>query len=167
MSRIVFIILISIGLISCQTEDKNQEISESSLNTPFEFKNFTNSNVGFYKDNELVFNVSNEKIVNTFNEFSDKFKLGLEAYNFKVITIENNKYLRFFNKDNTVSTVELIKDENNVYSTGSTVCTSTSCASGGGCVPNGVYCTQCQPYGPDSPITGDCVRTTTGGSNEL
>lgn len=157
---------ISIGLISCQTEDKNQEISESNHDAPFEFKNFTNSNVGFDKDNEVELNVSYEKIVNTFNEFSDKFKLGLEAKNFKVITIENNKYIRFFNKDNTVSTVELIKDENNVYSTGSTVCTSTSCASGGGCVPNGVYCTPCQPYGPDSPITGDCIRTTTGDSNE-
>jgi len=165
MNKLSYILLIILVITSCQTADNDNQINDSLPDVSFEFKNFSGSSIGIEKDGVIELKVSEESILSNFKEFIKQNKLDLKPEYFKIITIENNNYLRFHNIDNSVSTIELIKDENNIYKTGSTVCTSTSCASGGGCVPSGVYCTKCQPYGPDSPITGDCERTTTG-SNE-
>ena len=56
----------------------------------------------------------------------------------------------------------MIKTDSNRRATGKTVCTSIACASGGGCVPNGDYCTKCVPSGVQegSGLTGDCTRST-------
>lgn len=166
MRKLFCIFLLFISFISCQTEDRNQEILESKTISNFDFKTFIDSPIAINGNGILRLNVTEDNILNVFKEYINNYKLNLKPESFKIVTIENKKYLRFYNSDNSVSTIELIQDKDNIYKTGSTVCTSTSCASGGGCVPEGVYCTKCQPYGPDSPITGDCVRTTSGSNQQ-
>lgn len=64
--------------------------------------------------------------------------------------------MRYFSENDIVSTIALIKDENDQYITGRTICKSVWSASGGGCIPDGEYCTKCERDG----VLGDCERTT-------
>ncbi len=151
-------IALALLILSCDKQDK----SNVDLETNFTFKILTDSKIGVEKDGEFKLNVSNDVIMETFKQFVSVNGLKLQPLSLEVITIDNNKYLRFYNENDKVSTIELIKDENGQYRTGNTVCTSSACSSGGGCIPNGLYCTKCQPQGPNSPVSGDCKRVTTG-----
>ena len=74
------------------------------------------------------------------------------------------KHLRFYYKDNYVLTIDLL-ELNSVdgrVGTGKTVYTSQACATWGGCVPNGNYCTPCVPptVQTGSGLTGDYSPST-------
>ena len=86
----------------------------------------------------------------------------MEPKEIKIEDIDSEKYLRIYSNNDYVSTIALKLDNESTYMmTESTSCTSKDCASGGGCVPDGQYCTKCvkgESFG--SPIYGDCLRTT-------
>ncbi|MFK5983014.1 MAG: hypothetical protein QM499_08880 [Flavobacteriaceae bacterium] len=156
--KTVFVALFLL-IISCEKQDNtNNDLGEN-----FTFENIINNKIGIEKNGTFTLNVLNDDVINAFKKFSLKNDLNLKPLSFKVIIIDNNEYLRFYNENNQVSTIALIKDDSGHYKTGGTVCTSSACSSGGGCVPNGLYCTPCKPQGPDSSVNGDCKRVT---SNE-
>ncbi|PHS63477.1 MAG: hypothetical protein COB12_09275 [Flavobacterium sp.] len=156
--KTVFIVLFVL-VMSCEKQDS----SKIELDSNFTFKSLTNNKIGIEKDGKFTLNVINDEVMDAFKKFSLKNGLDLKPLSFKVITIDENNYLRFYNEDDQVSTIVLIKGDNGHYKTGGTVCTSTVCSSGGGCIPNGLYCTPCKPFGPDGPTSSDCKRVT---SNE-
>ncbi len=145
---------------SCEQENSSQNSDEVELNKSISFENLTNSKIGVENKGKVELNVSDEKIMETFRNFVKINELELVPRSFEVVNIDNANYLRFYSDNNQVSTIALLKNENGEFQTGTTVCTSVACASGGGCVPSGVYCTKCLPLGPDGP-SGDCKRTTT------
>lgn len=123
--------------------------------------NFSNSEVGYSDSNKIVFNLSNKQILSSFKFYSKRNSLNIEPLNCKVEKIDGNNYLRFYNKDNSVSTIALLSNELGKVMIGGTLCTSKDCASGGGCLPNGDYCTKCNTGSVlGSPISGDCIRST-------
>tara|TARA_R110002051_G_C8500837_1_gene464737 strand:- start:137 stop:643 length:507 start_codon:yes stop_codon:yes gene_type:complete len=163
MKKCFYLLVLSLVFTSCQTEDTNSDSNSLELKADFEFKTLVGSKIATEKNGKIILNVSDERILETFKKFNTTNNLQLEPKSFKVINVDGNNYIRFYNKNNQVSTISLIKGNDNYYTTGSTVCTSTACASGGGCIPNGDYCTKCRPEGtpPGSPDR-DCTRTTTG-----
>ena len=164
--KTLFSLGILLIIISCsnQSSVEDQELFRSSKKSEFKFESLTNSPIGELVDGKIKIEVSKAQILNAFENFISQNHLENEKpLDVKVITLDNKKYLRIYSEKNEVSTLELIA-ENNVLRTGSTVCTSTACASGGGCVPDGQYCTECRT-GVNGSLKGDCTRTTTGGSN--
>lgn len=122
---------------------------------------FQNAEIGILKSDEVKILASKSDILSLAKEDLKDTGLNLEPYDYKIENINDVKYIRVYSNDNYVSTAELILNENGVYKVGKTVCTSKACASGGGCIPSGNYCTGCTP--PSAPgVSGDCVRTTTG-----
>lgn len=159
----VLLCLLVLTALSCEKEDNGVDVNTVEFELDSTFKSLTNSKIGFEKDGEIVLGVSNGLIMKEFKKLVTKSGLELKLQSFEVVSIDNNKYLRFYSEGDNVSTIALIKDDNGNYRTGSTVCKSKACASGGGCVPNGLYCTECKwPNG--NP--GDCERITTGGGNQ-
>ncbi|QTE21676.1 hypothetical protein [Polaribacter cellanae] len=159
MKKTIYLLLFSFILVACQTEDNKGNDSLAK----FEINKLTNSKIAFEDEGKLILNVSDHKILETFKAFNKTMELQLDPERFEIIKVEDKNYLRFFSKNNQVSTIALEKGSDNIYRTGSTVCTSTACASGGGCIPNGNYCTKCRPEGtPPKAPDGDCRRTTTG-----
>lgn len=162
--KFLFILMISFVFFSCHNEgsaDDSRDIKKSE----FSIKEFIGSKIGYEKNGKIILTVKTKELVNSFNNYSIKFKLGRRAVSHLVEEIEGKSYLRFFNEDGSVSTVALLKEKNNVSNSnksavvpivhiGSTVCTIEACANCCGCVPNGEYCTACQLDGTD------CVRTT-------
>ncbi|MDG5490735.1 hypothetical protein [Psychroserpens sp. SPM9] len=150
-------------LFSCGKEDDSRISTESSVKEELSFKRLTNSKIGYEKDGKVKLDVSDEKIMASFRKYIAIADLEIEPQYCKVITIHSKNYLRFYGKDMQVSTIALIKNSDNEYRTGNTVCTSTACASCCGCLPDGDYCTKCTRYQslPGGP-TNDCKRSTTG-----
>jgi len=147
--------------LSCEKEESDLDSNSAEFELEAAFKSLTNSKIGFEKDGQLVLAVSNDLIIKEFKNFVTKSGLELKPQSFEVISVDNNEYLRFYSEGGEVSTLALLKDRNNQYRSGTTVCTTTNCASGGGCLPNGSYCSKCTPP-PGYP--NDCVRTSTGGN---
>lgn len=154
----LFSVFIAVFAISCNSEEK--EIIDSSAKNNLERLNL--SVIGIKKGDEITLNVSSNKLLEVFKEFSKTNELEINPLYSKIEKINGKDYLRFYNDDETVSTIELFIDENNIVSTGSVVCTSTACASCCGCVPDGLYCTKCVPPEAGPLGSGDCKRTTTG-----
>ena len=148
----------SMFIVSCDNETDN--IQESSDVTNEKMDSFINSNIGIDKNGQFEFTVAENTILKAVKEYSNTFDLDIEPQSIKIIDIDAKKYLRIYSKNNYVSTVALVLDNQNNYRVDKTVCTSKACASGGGCIPNGSYCTEC--YGSNG-LKGDCKRTTTGG----
>jgi hypothetical protein len=155
--KIFGLILVSIMFASCINEEQNR-IDEQ--NKSF-MEKFSKSEVGYSDSEKIIFNPSNEQILTSFKSYAKKNSLEIEPLTFKVEKIDNKDYLRFYNKDNSVSTIALIVNESGKVMLGGTVCTSVDCASGGGCVPSGDYCTKCVT-GTILGQTqyGDCKRST-------
>lgn len=153
--HILFLSLLTLFLIiSCENES-NEIVLNSNKETFFntEIGKITNTNgKGTYNITE-----SKEKLFKNFKIALKETGLNLEPIDFYVFEDNNKNYLRVLSKKDYVTTVELIPS-NNTFRTGTTSCTSIACASGGGCVPNGDYCTQCTPSDPG--LAGDCTRTT-------
>lgn len=148
--------------LSCEQENNTQNTQEFELKKDIKFDELTNSQIGFEKNGEIELVVSDEKIMTTFQNFVFKSRLGLEPQSFEIIKVDNISYLRFYSKNHKASTIALIKEDNNQYRTGSTICTSSACSNCCGCLPEGDYCTECRPYGPNNPQKGDCVRSSGG-----
>ena len=158
MKKVFYLLFSFLFLLSCKIEESKSIVNSSN----FEFKNLNGSKIAFENGGKLVLNVSSDKILETFRIFNSTLELGLEPQRFEVIKIDNKDYLRFFSKNNKVSTISLVKGEDNNYRTGSTVCTSTAFAIGKGCIPNGDYCIKSRPEGtPSQAPSDDCKRTTT------
>lgn len=160
---LIFIVLL---FISCTAEvnENNQMIQKMEFST----KNFIGSTIAFEDNKGIVsLGVSKEDLISAFNIYSQKNELGITTKSFEIFNLDSKNYIRFYNDDESVSTIALIKNDmqskkvaTTIYSLGSTVCTSTECANCCGCIPNGAYCTRCEIR-----LT-DCKRTTTGGSNQ-
>ena len=143
-----------ISLFSCQTRNLKNSPSE---NITAEMGDFTYSKIAAEENGSLKLLVTENSILKSAKRFSTKIGQEINPQSLSIETINGKKFLRIFNEDNTVSTVELMLDDLNIYSTGGTICKSKPNAPGEGCVPNGEYCT------PTSKGTGSgefCERTT-------
>ena len=161
MKKILFLFSFLFILFSCETEDSN--VAEATAKLESKFAYFTGSVISYEDTNKNTIKVSDDKLMQVFKEFVKENKLNIEPLYHKIETIDGKEYLRFYSKGNYVSTVDLLEtNTNQSKTTGKTVCTSVACASGGGCIPNGDYCTVCTPPNvqPGSGLTGDCTRTT-------
>jgi len=150
-------------LISCNTDNESNESDELFENNSKSFEELINTQIGSIEDNKISLDISDENLLESFRIHAKRRNIDPE--NFKVVKIDLKWYLRFYNKDESVTTIALIKSKNpesgRIY-LGNTECTSSACSSGGGCVPDGLYCTECNPPSThdDSGIKGDCSRTT-------
>ncbi len=152
------------GFISSCNDDNSNELEKQLKAAKLEkMSSFQNAEIGIIEDGNLEILVSKNQILTFAKEALKDTKLNLKPIDYKVIEVDNIKYIKIFSNDNYVSTAELLINENGVLKVGKTVCTSTACASGGGCIPNGSYCTSCTPpNAPGLPGSGNCTRTTTG-----
>ncbi len=150
--KILGIPILIVGLIwACNSEDPN---------TPsLELNSIINTSIAVENANDIELSFEASKVLDVFNKFSEKYDLGIRSTALEIIEVDKEKYLRFYGEENMVSTIALIKEPNGSYRSGETVCTTVNCASGGGCIPSGSYCTECRPHGPSGPL-GDCKRTT-------
>lgn len=154
----VILFFIVIFIASCHSEDYEITKTPDSSN---KIENLNLSKIGTKKGDDIVLNVSKEMLLEVFRADSKKYILGINPVSCKIEKINAKDYLRFYNEDKTVSTIELLVDGNGNVTTGKTICTSDICATGGGCIPDGQYCTKCQPPGqPPAHPGGDCLRTT-------
>ena len=160
MRKFIYLLLFSFVVFSCESET---DVVKDNTMKEFEFETLTNSKIAVQKEGKIALNVSEEKLLSTFKSYSKKYGEGLEPHSVKLIKVDGKDFLRFYSNDDMVSTVALVKGEDNFYTTGTTVCETKKCASGGGCVPSGDYYTKCRPEGtPPGAPDGDCKRTTTG-----
>ena len=158
MKKLFIISFLSVFVFSCSNED-TYSILDKFDTSNFSTKQFVGNIVAFQKNNEVKLGIKDNKLLESFNNYSKKLGLGLSAVSLQLEKIDNKDYIRFFNKGGSVSTVALLKDiedSNGRYAIGETVCTTTSCASCCGCVPDGNYCSPCDFN------TADCKRTTSG-----
>lgn len=156
---ILFFTLVSLCFVSCQEESDNGNIGIEESLAVIKMESFTGSPIGIVENGEFKITVPDEEIMRAAKKFSDKFKLELNPISVKVIEIDQKKYIRVFSPDNYVTTIEIISDGSSLK-LGETLCSSTVCASGGGCVPDGQYCTKC--LYANGANSGDCSRTTSG-----
>lgn len=154
-------------LPSCNSENENSANENSAnenskqISTKLEkMDSFFGSKIAVSKGTDLEVVVEKVDVLFYAEEALKDTGFNLKPKDFKIIDQNNKKYLRIYSNDDYVSTVELIL-ENGSYKIAKTVCTSKVCASGGGCIPNGDYCTACE-YAKGTPST-DCTRTRTGG----
>lgn len=154
--------LLLVAFIAC-----NKDEGENSNSGNVELKkmeSFEDAEIGILEGKKMNIMVSKKQLLDYAEETLKDTKLNLRPYDYKIIEENNTKYLRIYSNNNYVSTVELLVSEGGVLKTAKTVCTSTSCASGGGCLPNGDYCSPCSPpNAPGLPGSGDCIRTSSGG----
>lgn len=149
-------------LLSCNNEENVDGQREASRRVMLKtMESFGDAEIGIREGNKLQIVVSKKQILDYAKEALKDTRLNLTPYDYKIIEQDGQNYIRVFSNNNYVSTAELLEGENGILRIGKTVCTSTQRATGGGCVPNGVYCTPCIP--PNAPgLSGDCTRTTTG-----
>ena len=153
-AKLHLFLLLSITLISCQTGNLKPSSPE---NVSSEMVNFTYSKIAVEENGTLKLLVTKNSILKSAKRFSEKLGQDINPQSLTIESINGKKFLRIFNDDNTVSTVELTLDNSNLYSTGGTICKSKPNSPGKGCVPKGEYCT------PASKGTGSgefCERTT-------
>lgn len=153
-AKLHLFLLFCITLFSCQTGNLKPSSSE---NVSSEMGDFTYSKIAVEENGTLKLLVTENSILKSAKRFSTKIGQDMNPQSLSIETILGKKFLRIFNDDNTVSTVELTLDNANLYSTGGTICRSKPNSPGEGCVPQGEYCT------PASKGTGSdefCERTT-------
>lgn len=158
----IFILTLIIISVSCGNENDISKI-ENTISTEFSLEKFVGSKVGYIEKAEIELVITNDDLIKSFNNYSKKIKLGKKAISSEMLEVGGKNYIRFYNEDESVSTVALIntlKNKNDFQSTyklieiGTTVCTTEECANCCGCIPNGDYCTRCQIN------LLDCKRTT-------
>ena len=148
-------------LFSCNNESSEETLSNFDTSN-FSTKQFVGNIVGFQDGEDVKLGIKEENIIKSFNNYNKSLNQDLVAVSILIEKIEDNDYIRFYNEDGSVSTVALLEaNVNNLsdttrYAMGGTVCTTSSCASCCGCVPDGNYCTPCE-YN-----TSDCSRKTSG-----
>ncbi|MEP6260502.1 MAG: hypothetical protein ABJ092_02910 [Gillisia sp.] len=153
-AKLHLFLLFCITLFSCQTGNLKPSSSE---NVSSEMGDFTYSKIGVEENGTLKLLVTENSILKSSKRFSSKLGQDINPQSLTIESINGKKFLRIFNDDNTVSTVELTLDNSNFYFTGGTICKSKPNSPGEGCVPKGEYCTP-SSKGTDS---GEfCERTT-------
>ena len=163
MKKSFYLLSLLFIIFSCENSETSNESAALKLDS--DFTKLTGSVLSFTEQGVEV-TVSDSKLMSTFKNFVIQNDLDSEPLYHKIVSIDGKNYLRFYSKDNYVSTIDLIETNSEtgkkIIELGSTVCTSEACASGGGCVPNGDYCTACIPPNtqPGSGITGECKRST-------
>ncbi|MCO6163304.1 hypothetical protein [Flavobacterium sp. NRK F7] len=156
MKKTVIHYLFVLLLISCNSEENSLQNLENSNQ---KMKSFFETIVAKTDGDKISLIVSQEELLESAKQSLKETDLELEPLSYEIFKDNNKNYLRIFSKNKYVTTIELVKVSNSTYATGKTSCTSIACASGGGCVPNGNYCTECKS--PDPSTVGDCKRTTT------
>ncbi|MBO3097099.1 hypothetical protein [Gelidibacter pelagius] len=158
-----FLLFFSCGNETLKSEDPNVIATEKAeenftvnARSAYNFDELTNTAIGYDNNGVVELGVSKQKVMETFIMFSMLHNEELKPKSFEIITIDDFHYLRFYSEDDIVSTIALIKNDNDQYITGRTVCETKRCADGGGCIPNGDYCTPCVR----NDVPGDCKRTT-------
>ena len=159
MKKLILLCCATVFLNSCENDRNDVVASTSKL---INIEKFTETEIGNEVNGEFHFTATKTSILKTFKDLVqvDSENRPLEPQSIKIETIDGKKFLRILSKNNYVSTVELVLKPNYKYYTQSTVCSSTACASGGGCIPDGSYCTPCR-VGINGSLRGDCTRTTT------
>ncbi|MEO0468643.1 MAG: hypothetical protein AAF206_03410 [Bacteroidota bacterium] len=158
MRKSIYLLLAMIfTLVACQQEQ---------LDIPTESDSIFNSQVANVVDGKLKLSIEQGAILAAAQEIDVVQTLQLVPHDAKIEEIDGKHYLRIYSSEDYVSTIELIADPSNPLSfvAAEVVCSSSDCASGGGCIPDGQYCTKCITgqdwWGND--IIGDCHRTTYG-----
>ncbi|SDB54614.1 hypothetical protein SAMN03097699_2042 [Flavobacteriaceae bacterium MAR_2010_188] len=167
MKKHPLFLILSLALVfSCTDDVNNKRDHDMSI---FSAKGYTESKIAYSEDGEIKIAVDDNALLYAFNQYSETNRLGEPADRYEVFAYEGENFIRFFHKDGSMSTTALIPANENmktsgnmIYMTGCTTCTSSDCNSGGGCVPNGCYCTPCKPPSlpPGNPYEGDCLRST-------
>lgn len=158
MNRFMLLLCtLSLAFFACEEEQAVDPSNNSvELTKVIEFNNLTNSTIGFEKDGKVKLQVSDERIMSIFRKFVSMYQVELKPRSFEVLKIGENNYLRFYSDNDQVSTIALLKDENNEFQTGSTICVSKASDTGDGCLPDGLYCTKSKV----SESKDDCKRIT-------
>jgi len=154
------VLLFSLVFISSCNSDETNKRNDVSAKA---FNELMGNEIGTLNKGEVLLDISNEKLLSLYN--FQKLDENIKSERFEVVKFDSKNYIRFYNNDKSVSTIALIENKSNKkIILGQTECTSVQCATGGGCLPNGDYCTKCVPEGaqPGSGITGDCKRKTIG-----
>ena len=99
----ILLCMLVLIVMSCEKEDNNLDSNNVEFELEADFKSLTNSNIGFEKDGELALGVSNDLIMKEFKKLVTKSDLKLKPHSFEVISIDNNKYLRFYSEGGVVS----------------------------------------------------------------
>lgn len=155
-NNLFYCLLFTVFFFSCEKEENiNNPKTENQFT---EMNTFFESKVGRIDGEIISITVAEEDILSNAKKALKDTNLNLEPYKYEIFKDNNKNYLRILSKGNYVSTVELLKTPGGGLFTGGTVCTSVACASGGGCVPDGLYCTKCTPEDPT--LAGDCTRST-------
>lgn len=149
-------VLFCTTLISCGTVSTDQTPTESEI---AEMSDFTYTKIAIEENGVTKLLVTENSVLKSAKRFSKLIGQDTNPQSLIIETIGEKKYLRIINDDKTVSTVELMLDESNIYTTGGTICRSNFNSSGGGCIPEGLYCTPLTPG--KNGTTGGCERTTT------
>lgn len=160
MKNTFLILLMTFGL-ACSTPSGDNPGPNTAEEIMFSAKNLTGSTVAFKQNGIIQLGVSEEEILSSFNEYAQKSDFGTRAHSFTIEEIDEKNYIRFYNEDESVSTIALLPKKNTeinsnspIYEIGSTICTTTECANCCGCIPSGDYCTRCEVS------VLDCKRTT-------
>lgn len=146
-------VLTSLFFASCKV-NSDKTASTAPLG---KMKELTDSEIGINASGKFKLSVDEKSIVTSAKEFYSMYNLGYEPINAKIVKIENKMYLRIFNKDNFVSTIELVLNSDNHYKTAKTICTSQTNL--GGCVPVNNACMPTNNTSKSSNL--NCSRTTT------
>lgn len=162
LKQLILLLCFLFLLVSCTSEESVVPNSDFAVEDVV-LKSFVNTTMAARVDGKIALLASKESILNAAKNYSNKYRLGIEPIDMKVLELDDKAYLRIMSKDGKVSTIELTyyKDKG-TYQTGSTLCTSSDCSEGGGCLPNGQYCTKCRPNPSMPDYKGDCTRTTGG-----
>src|SRR5690606_7106612 len=105
------------------TEMARKNLSINSTKT-FNFDELTNTAIGYDNEGKVELGVTDYKIMETFILYSKLHNSQLNPKSFEIIEIDELHYLRFFSEDDIVSTIALVKDGNDQYITGRTICES-------------------------------------------
>lgn len=163
MKKLFFLMIMSLSLLSCSEDIQEKDQADLQLAEEFSGKDFIGSTVATLEKDKIKFRLNEVELLNSFNKYAKERNLNLNAISYGIIEADNNFYLRFYNDDNSVSTVALKRsgqfskshNGNELIETGNTVCTSKACATCCGCLPDGDYCTRCE-------MGEDCTRSTSG-----
>ncbi|MEO0468642.1 MAG: hypothetical protein AAF206_03405 [Bacteroidota bacterium] len=142
-------------LVACQQEQ---------LDVPTEPGNIFQSQLAKMVDGKLKLTIEQGAILAAAQEIDVVQRLQLIPQEAKITEIDGKHYLRIFSSEDYISTMELIADPASPlgFVAADVICSSSDCASGGGCIPDGQYCTKCVVgqdwWGNDK--YGDCDRTT-------
>jgi hypothetical protein len=152
----LFILFFAIILVySCTNSDSNNNFDSSNFSTD----KFVGNVVAFQDKDEIKLGISDNDLIHSFNNYSKKLNLGLQAVSTQIEKINGKNYIRFINKDGSVSTVALLNvsdnpSDNNKLAIGRTICSTTTSSNCSGCLPDGNYCSSCENN------SRDCSRTT-------